>query len=77
LASPGDWVLAIDFGTTNTVAAVTDERGTNTLMVDGKQVTPSAVFLNPDRKTWSVGNTAIRIAKVTCSFASMMPGPPE
>ena len=27
------------------------------------QVTPSAVFLNPDRKTWSVGETAIRIAR--------------
>ena len=63
LISPGDWVLAIDFGTTNTVAALTDARGTNTLMVDGKQVTPSAVFLNPDRKTWSVGETAIRIAR--------------
>lgn len=61
--SAGDWVLAIDFGTTNTVAAATDVRGTNTLMVDGKQVTPSAVFLNPDRKSWSVGDTAIRIAK--------------
>src|SRR5262245_47006240 len=32
-------------------------------MVDGKPVTPSAVFLNPDRKTWSVGDTAIRIAR--------------
>ena len=63
MASPGDWVLAIDFGTTNTVAAVTDARGTTTLMVDGKPATPSAVFLNPDRKTWSVGDTAIRIAR--------------
>src|SRR5690242_4504535 len=63
MISPGDWVLAIDFGTTNTVAATTDARGTSTLMVDGKQVTPSAVFLNPDRKTWSVGDTAIRIAR--------------
>jgi hypothetical protein len=38
-------------------------RGTKTLMVGGKQVTPSAVFLNPDRKTWPVGDTAIRIAE--------------
>jgi molecular chaperone DnaK len=63
MISPGDWVLAVDFGTTNTVAAVTDARGTTTLMVDGRQVTPSAVFLNPDRKTWSVGDTAIRTAR--------------
>lgn len=63
MISPGDWVLAIDFGTTNTVAAVTDARCTNALMVDGKQVTPSAVFLNPDRKSWSVGETAIRSAR--------------
>jgi Hsp70 protein len=61
--SPGDWVLAIDFGTTNTVAAMTDAGGTTTLMVDGRPVMPSAVFLNPDRKTWSVGDTAIRIAR--------------
>jgi actin-like ATPase involved in cell morphogenesis len=60
LASPGEWVLAIDFGTTNTVAAVKDARGTSTLMVDGRPVTPSAVFLHPNTRTWSVGETAIR-----------------
>ena len=63
MISPGDWVLAVDFGTTNTVAAVTDAHGTTTLMVDGKQVTPSAVFLHPDQKTWSVGDTAVRTAR--------------
>jgi molecular chaperone DnaK len=63
MTSPGDWVLAVDFGTTNTVAAVTDARGANTLMVDGRLVTPSAVFLHSDGKTWSVGETAIRTAR--------------
>ena len=45
------------------MAAVTDARGTTTPMVDGRQVTPSAVFLDPDRKTWSVGYTAIRMGR--------------
>ena len=63
MTSPGDWVLAVDFGTTNTVAAVTDAAGTTTLMVDGKQVMPSAVFLHADRKTCSVGDTAVRTAR--------------
>jgi Hsp70 protein len=63
MISPGDWVLAIDFGTTNTVAATADERGPSTLMLNGRLVMPSAVFLNPDRKTWSVGDTAIRSAR--------------
>ena len=30
------WVLAIDFGTTNTVAAVADARGARVLTVNGK-----------------------------------------
>jgi hypothetical protein len=63
LISPGDWVLAIDFGTTNTVAAIADEHGTHALTVNGQQVIPSAVFLNNDDRTWTVGGTAIRKAK--------------
>ena len=63
MTSPGDWVLAIDFGTTNTVAAVADEHGASTFMVDGRLVMPSAVFLHPDRRTWLVGETAIRTAR--------------
>ena len=63
LTSPDEWVLAVDFGTTNTVAAVTTARGTEILMVDGRAVTPSAVFLNPDGKTWMVGDSAMRAAR--------------
>jgi hypothetical protein len=61
--SPGDWVLAIDFGTTNTVAATTDASGTLTPSVNGRQVTPSAVFLDPSTRSWTVGETAIRTAR--------------
>ena len=63
MTSPGDWVLAVDFGTTNTVAAVRDAQGVKTLSVDGHSVMPSAVFLDPDGKTWSVGDTAERLAR--------------
>ena len=63
MTSPGAWVLAVDFGTTNTIAAVADVRGAKILMIDGRTVTPSAVFLNPDGKSWSVGDTAIRAAR--------------
>ncbi len=61
--TPGPWVLAVDFGSANTVAAVADARGVESLYVDGRLVTPSAVFLHPDSKTWSVGETAVRIAR--------------
>ena len=64
MASPRGWVLAVDFGTTNTVAAVAvNAQGATTLVFDRRQVTPSAVFLDPRRKTWSVGETAILAAK--------------
>jgi TIR domain/Hsp70 protein/WD domain, G-beta repeat len=63
LTSPDEWVLAVDFGTTNTVAAVTKARGTEILMVDGRAVTPSAVFLNPDGKTWVAGDSAMRASR--------------
>jgi molecular chaperone DnaK len=61
LTSPDEWVPAIDFGTTNTVAAVTEASGTKILMVDERPVTPSAIFLNPDGKTWVVGDSAVRV----------------
>ena len=63
MTSPGNWVLAVDFGTTNTVAAVADARGPNILIIDGRPVMPSSVFLNSDGTTWSVGDTAIRAAR--------------
>ncbi|BBH69574.1 hypothetical protein ACTI_62590 [Actinoplanes sp. OR16] len=62
------WVLAIDFGTTNTVASVGDDSGVRTLNVDGRPVMPSAVFLervdrpgSPD--SWTVGEPAVHLAR--------------
>lgn len=55
------WVLAVDFGTTNTVAAVADASGVRVLTVNGRPVMASAVFLHDDG--WFVGDTAIRMAR--------------
>jgi len=67
MISRGDWVLAVDFGTTNTVAATADETGVHIVTIDGKPVMPSGVFLNDigkgGRYTWIVGNTAMRFAR--------------
>jgi hypothetical protein len=63
MTNPGAWVLAVDFGTTNTVAAVADAGGVEALVVDGRPVMPSAVFLHPDGTTWSCGETAVRMAR--------------
>ena len=61
------WVLAVDFGTTNTVAAVADEAGVHIVNVDGKPVLPSAVFLNEAGKggkySWIVGTAAVNFAR--------------
>ncbi len=59
-------MLAVDYGTTNTVAAIGDANGVRTLTVDGKTVLPSAVLLDvgfghADR--WLVGETAINMAR--------------
>jgi hypothetical protein len=65
MTSPGAWVLAVDFGTTNTVAAVGDSAGVRTLTVDGQPVMPSAVLLSDTGNggSWMVGNAAIRFAR--------------
>jgi molecular chaperone DnaK (HSP70) len=55
------WVLAVDFGTTNTVAAIADPSGVRVLTVNGRPVTASAVFLHDDG--WYVGDAAIRMAR--------------
>ncbi|WP_125727165.1 Hsp70 family protein [Kibdelosporangium aridum] len=55
------WVLAVDFGTTNTIAAVGDANGVRTLTIDGRPVMPSAVFLN--ESGWIVGEAAVRFAR--------------
>jgi molecular chaperone DnaK (HSP70) len=67
MTSRSDWVLAVDFGTTNTVAAVADEAGVHIVNIDGKPVMPSAVFLSDVGKggqySWMVGSTAVRFAR--------------
>jgi molecular chaperone DnaK len=55
------WVLAVDFGTTNTVAAVADATGVRVLNVNGRPVMASAVFLHDDG--WYVGDAAVRMAR--------------
>jgi molecular chaperone DnaK len=55
------WVLAVDFGTTNTVAAFGDATGVRVLTVNGSPVQASAVFLD-DNNNWMVGDIAIRFA---------------
>jgi molecular chaperone DnaK len=60
------WVLAIDFGTTNTVAAIGDTNGVRTLTIDGKAIMPSAVLLDAGRlraDSWLVGERAINMAR--------------
>lgn len=66
MTPPGAWVLAVDFGTTNTVAAVADATGTRTLTIDGRPVMASAVLLVDHRVTrdsWMVGDAAVRFAR--------------
>ena len=61
---PGMWVLAIDFGTTNTVAAVGDTAGVRPLNINGRTIMPSAVvLLNLRRQQWLVGDHAINAAQ--------------
>ncbi|QYN38301.1 Hsp70 family protein [Pseudonocardia sp. DSM 110487] len=60
------WVLAVDFGTTNTVAAIGDDTGVRTMTIDGKTIMLSAVLLDagpgrPDR--WIVGERAVNMAR--------------
>jgi molecular chaperone DnaK len=62
----GTWVLAVDFGNTNTVAAVGDNNGVRTLTMDGRTIMPSAVLLIQDKlgqgDRWLVGDSAINMA---------------
>jgi molecular chaperone DnaK len=60
------WVLAVDFGTTNTVAAIGDANGVRTLTIDGKTIMPSAVLMDAGRgrtDKWLVGESAINMAR--------------
>ena len=62
------WVLCVDFGTSNTVAAVAEPGGRpRVLTVDGAHAVPSAVFLEDDGTPWGawrVGRTAESSAAV-------------
>ena len=66
LIQPDAWVLAVDFGTTKTVAAAGDKHGVHVLTINGRTVTPSAVMLQegdrPGRERWLVGELAINAA---------------
>ena len=57
-----DWVFAVDFGTTNTVAAMGDVHGVRPLAVNGRTAMPSAVMLQ-ERGGWLVGELAINAAR--------------
>jgi actin-like ATPase involved in cell morphogenesis len=62
---PGAWVIAIDFGTTNTVAAVGDVAGVRPMNINGRTIMPSAVVLESQRRgrqRWLVGEYAINAA---------------
>ena len=62
----GAWVLAIDFGTTNTVAAWGDGGGVRPLNINGRTIMPSAVVLQSQRlgrPQWLVGEHAINAAQ--------------
>jgi molecular chaperone DnaK len=66
MTDSGTWVLTVDFGTTNTVAAVADAGGIHTLTIDGRPVMPSSVFLTLDaggRQSWLVGEAAQHMAR--------------
>ena len=66
MIQPGSWTLAVDFGTTNTVAAVGDANGVHTLTIDGKPIMPSAVLMANGRgnsRTWLVGEPAVNMAR--------------
>ena len=77
MASPGSWVLAIDFGTTNTVAAVGDATGVRTLNIDGRTIMPSAVLLKEgmlgQRECWLVGEQAMNQANTRLRWFERTP----
>lgn len=61
------WVLCVDFGTSNTVAAVAEPGGRpRVLTIDGAHAVPSAVYLDDDGAwgTWRVGRSAESTAAV-------------
>ncbi len=47
MTSPPDWTLAIDFGTSTSVAAIRAGEDTSVVEVDGMTTMPSGVFLDP------------------------------
>jgi hypothetical protein len=71
-----NWVLTVDFGTTNTVASIGDAEGVHTLTIDGRTVMPSAVLLTEGSLGfgggWVVGESAINMAytRMECFVAT-------
>ncbi|WP_307789045.1 Hsp70 family protein [Glycomyces salinus] len=62
--STSGWLLAVDIGTSNTVAALSEPDGhRRSLLFDGSPVLPSAVFLESDG-TFHVGGDAQRMAQL-------------
>ncbi len=55
------WVLSVDFGTTNTVAAVADAAGVRPIHLSGQAELSSAVCYH--RRRWTVGEEALRISR--------------
>ena len=64
----GVWALAVDYGTTNTVAAVGDATGARTLTFEGQTTLPSAVLLHDggpgSGESWLVGHRAVNMAQL-------------
>src|SRR3954471_23367445 len=64
----GAWALAVDYGTTNTVAAVGDATGARTLTFEGQTTLPSAVLLHDggprSGESWLVGHRAVNMAQL-------------
>ena len=56
-----EWVLAIDFGTVNTCAAVREDGRVRVLQLEGESRMPSAIFREPDGRIL-VGRAAERRA---------------
>ena len=64
----GVWALAVDYGTTNTVAAAGGASGVRTLTFEGQPTLPSAVLLHDGApgsgESWPVGHRAVNMAQL-------------
>lgn len=72
MIGPADWVFAVDFGTTNTVAAMGDAHSVRALTIKGQTATPSAVMLR-ERGSWHVGEDAVNAARLKFEWFEATP----